>query len=472
MTNLQNGAIYQGYCLINQMLKADLRRESDRRENDDDDSWRNIDYYHPTTDNKITGSQYLAKYIRNVQQANEATAAQYEYRLSRFEKYATMTYKEEQQLERQQQQQRDQELIITLDDVINELKKNRGDNNNKIDPYDLLSSFVAYLQEEEDIENPNTLRYFVITAANFLEYNDVEISPRKFKLKGRLPKAVVRHKEAISKEEIREILLKCSNIKLKTYLMLLASTGMRAAEALALRHKDFDFDEEDSSNNHNNRQAFVRIRGEFTKTRTDRYVFLTREVVEQCKAWADFKYRRRRITRVVNTAGSNLGGKAVSFWVEPKANPDDLFFAMPRKRKRSNFRGLYVSMNEEFAHTLDRIGFGNREDGNESRRVITFHSFRRFVKTTISDLGYQDFSEWFIGHAGSTYWRKKDSEKADLFRKIEPYLTFLDITGLESKGADMETKTEHVVAENLSLKQQVDELYRVLYAQGIIKKEA
>jgi hypothetical protein len=128
-------------------------------------------------------------------------------------------------------------------------------------------------------------------------------------------------------------------------------------------------------------------------------------------------------------------------------------------------------MNKEFANTLDRIGFGNREDGNERRREITFHSFRRFVKTTISDLGYQDFSEWYIGHAGSTYWRKKDSEKAELFRKIEPYLTFLDITGLESKGADMETKTNQVMAENLSLKQQVDELYRVLYVQGIIKKE-
>jgi hypothetical protein len=60
-----------------------------------------------------------------------------------------------------------------------------------------------------------------------LEYNDIEISTRKFKLKVRLPKPVVRYKEAISKEEIREILLKCSNIKLKTYLMLLVSTGMR-----------------------------------------------------------------------------------------------------------------------------------------------------------------------------------------------------------------------------------------------------
>jgi integrase len=420
-----------------------------------------------TTNNQRIRSPSLAKYIKIVQQANGRTAEQYEYRLCKFEKYLVTVSEEE------PQQQQNQELTV-LDQVIDKLKSG---NNNKINSYDLLSGFVAYLQEVEGVENPNTLRYFVTAARNFLEYNDVEISPRKFKLKVRLPKAIIRHKEAIGKDEIREILLKCSNIKLKTYLMLLASTGMRATEALALRHKDFDFDGENNNRN-NYPQAFVRIRGEFTKTRTDRYVFLTREMVEQCKAWTDFKYRRRRITRGVNSvttssSSNNVSGaKAVSYWVEPEPIPDDLFFATPRKRKRSSLRGLYVYMNEEFAKTLDRIGFGNREDGNRRRREITFHSFRRFVKTTISDLGYQDFSEWFIGHAGSTYWRKKDSEKADLFRKIEPYLTFLDITGLESKGADMESKTEHVMAENLSLKQQVDELYRVLYAQGIIKKEA
>jgi integrase len=420
------------------------------------------------TSNRRTGSLCLAKYIKNIQQVNKNTATEYEYRLSRFERYIVAAFEQ-----RQQQQNQEPKITITsLDQLIDEIKRS----SNKIDPYDLLSGFVAYLQEEQGIENPNTIRHFVITARNFLEYQDIEISPRKFKLRVRLPKPVVRRKEAIGKEEIREILLKCSDIKLKTYVMLLAATGMRATEALALRHKDFDFDD-----NSNNRQAFVRIRGEFTKTRTDRYVFLTRELVEQCKAWIDFKYRRRRITKVVNNSDSSSdddnrssdskGSKAISQWVEPKPSLDDMFFSMPRKGKRSTPRGLYVHMNEDFAKTLDRIGFGNRENGNKGRREITFHSFRRFVKTTISDLGYQDFSEWFIGHAGSTYWRKKDSEKAELFRKIESYLTFLDITGLESKGADMETKTEQVMAENLSLKQQVDELYRVLYAQGIIKKE-
>ena len=42
-----------------------------------------------------------------------------------------------------------------------------------------------------------------------------------------------------------------------------------------------------------------------------------------------------------------------------------------------------------FAMTLDRLGKGEKEDGNQKRRQITLHSFRRFVRSTISDLGYE-----------------------------------------------------------------------------------
>jgi hypothetical protein len=74
------------------------------------------------------------------------------------------------------------------------------------------------------------------------------------------------------------------------------------------------------------------------------------------------------------------------------------------------------------------------------------------VKTTISDLGYADFSEWFIGHSGSTYWTKKDSEKAEIFLKIEPYLTFLNIHQLERQGADIQTKVEELEQLNESMR--------------------
>jgi integrase len=48
--------------------------------------------------------------------------------------------------------------------------------------------------------------------------------------------------EPLSKEEIIEILNVCDNIRLRTYVILLASTGMRAVEALSIRIKDIDFD--------------------------------------------------------------------------------------------------------------------------------------------------------------------------------------------------------------------------------------
>lgn len=75
-----------------------------------------------------------------------------------------------------------------------------------------------------------------MTLKNFLEFYDVDISPRKFKLKVKLPKVVRKTKEALSKEDIIDILNACSDIRLKTYLMLLVSTGMRPVEANPMCH--------------------------------------------------------------------------------------------------------------------------------------------------------------------------------------------------------------------------------------------
>jgi hypothetical protein len=114
---------------------------------------------------------------------------------------------------------------------------------------------------------------------------------------------------------------------------------------------------------------------------------------------------------------------------------------------------MYKDLAKVFGSTLDRIGKGEREDGNEKRRQVTFHSFRRFVKTTISDLGYADYSEYFIGHSVSTCWRKKESEKAEIFRKIEPYLTFLNIHQVERQGADIMSKVNELEEVNQSLRE-------------------
>jgi hypothetical protein len=47
---------------------------------------------------------------------------------------------------------------------------------------------------------------------------------------------------------------------------------------------------------------------------------------------------------------------------------------------------------------------------------------------------------------------QKDSEKATIFSKIEPYLTFLNIPQLERQGADIQTKVEELEMVNQSLR--------------------
>jgi integrase len=326
---------------------------------------------------------------------------------------------------------------MQIDDLLRKIKEG------KEDAFEFLNEYASYLSNTNI--SSITIKQRVITVKNFLEYYDIDISPRKFKLKVKLPRTIRKNKEALSKEDVTDILNACSDIRLKTYAMLLASTGMRAQEALSLRIKDFHLDEKLMP-------ARLSIRGEFTKTGEDRTVFLTNEMVQQLNLWLEYKYRTRRVSykNLQNSASKN---KTITEYRTPIKGDTDLVFAVYQDKTMPKLLSLYQDMDRSFAKTLDRMGKGAREDSNGRRRQITLHSFRRYVKTTISDLGYADYSDYFIGHSGSTYWRKKDSEKAELFRKIEPYLTFLNIHQLERQGADIQTKVEELEELNQSLRQ-------------------
>jgi integrase len=366
-------------------------------------------------DHSSSYNDAITAYIRNIRTMSNSTAEEYLSRLNNFENFVAKEY----------------DIPLTINDLIAKIK------NAILDPYDILNGYAAYLRKCNI--TALTLKQRVVTVKNFLEYCDVDISPRKFKLKLKLPKVVIKKKEALSKEDIIDILNICDNIRLRTYVMLLAASGMRAVEALSIRIKDLEFD---------SNPAKVFVSGEHTKTKVDRIAFLTQEVTQQLKSWLDYKYRTRRVCYQ-----DKQNGRTITEYRTPDRKNTDLVFAVYQDKKTPNPGYLYDDLSKSFAKTLDRSGKGNMEDGNERRRQITFHSFRRFVKTTISDIGYSDFSEWFIGHSGSTYWTKKDSEKAEIFRKVEPYLTFLNIVQLERQGADIQSKVGELEELNESLRQ-------------------
>ncbi len=60
--------------------------------------------------------------------------------------------------------------------------------------------------------------------------------------------------------------------------------------------------------------------------------------------------------------------------------------------------------------------------------------------------------ESFISHSGSVCWTRNDSEKALIFHKVEPYLTFLNIPQIERQGADIQSKVEELEEINQSLR--------------------
>jgi integrase len=154
----------------------------------------------------------------------------------------------------------------------------------------------------------------MVTAKNLLEYYDVDISPRKFKLKVKVPKVIRRNKEALDKQDIINILNSCSDIRLKIYVMLLAATGMRAVEALSIRIKHIDF---------KTNPAKV-VHGEYTD-KVDRIVFLTEELSRQLTDWLDYKYRTRRICHF-----DNMQGRTITDYVTPIKDQNDLVLAVHR----------------------------------------------------------------------------------------------------------------------------------------------
>jgi integrase len=373
-----------------------------------------------------TQSQALLKYIRSVSVRNKRTANEYLGRLVTFETFIKENYS------------------FSVDELtINKVFT--------VDIYDLLSNYVDWLAGRTNKDgfkllSSVSIKNRIINAKNFLEYFGISINSHTFKLRVRLPRVFDQYKEALTKDDIIKILNACPSIKLKTYLICLAVTGARASEICSVRLKDIDFE-----------NSKIRLRAEHTKTKENRYCFITSECKDFLQKWIEYKYRRRRLYL------DNVGNR----WVIPNRGVKDLVFstsftydgatlaAAQRQRKEGMDEidivgNLYTTMVIEFNKVIKQLDIGY-EDNNKKRHIFTLHSCRRYVRTLLSDLGYHDFGEWILGHRASTYWRKSDKEKYALFKILEPHLILLDQTTLQRQGSDFQTKLDTMERENQRL---------------------
>jgi integrase len=161
--------------------------------------------------------------------------------------------------------------------------------------------------------------------------------------------------QPIDVEDVRKILLSCHNRRLKAYLLVLASGGLRASEGLAIRLKDLDFSVSPTR---------IHIRKEFTKTKVSRDIYISDEATCFLKQWLEWKYNNNeRSHRLIK-----------------ENNPDDdLVFTISDSKIPQSF---YPKVVFEFQKLLKVVNMDERKEGMR-RRKVTLHSFRRFCKSVL-----------------------------------------------------------------------------------------
>jgi integrase len=304
----------------------------------------------------------------------------------------------------------------TIDTILKPLSKN------EFDVYVILDEFVSYLVDPILKLTLSSIKVCMAAIRSYLGYYDIDINPSKFKRKVKMPKMYREDEEPLDVSDIRKILLSCNNRRLKTYLLILASGGMRAVEALAIQLKDIDFTVSPTK---------VHIRKEYSKTKTARDIYISDEATQYLKQWINWKYNNEERPR--------------------SRADDDLVFTVYTTKTPT---ALYVKVLAEFEKLLSVVGLDARKEGKQRRRKITLHSLRRFVKTVISDQTNTDYSEWFLGHNKSPYYTKKEHERREIYAtKCMKYLTFLDYTTLETTGKNIESKLSEKEKEIQLLRQ-------------------
>ena len=310
-------------------------------------------------------------------------------------------------------------------------------NQKTIDVYKLLDEFVAFLHAKK--LSQASRNQYLTGVKSYLQFHDVDIVPYKFKVRVTLPKIPREDELPIDQNDVRTILLHCHNQRLKTFILVLASSGVRVIEACAIRFCDIYFDESPTR---------IHVRAEFTKTKLPRDIYISDEASRYLKEWVEHR------------VGKDLD-KAT------KSN-ELVFQVFNTNNRKVEPKTIYNKLVQQFHTLLDEVGFGQRKDGM-ARRKITFHSFRRLVKTAISDApapAGSEYSEWFLGHRKSPYWAKKPRERAEIYStRCMKYLTFLDYSTLKATGKTIEAKINELEKEKQIMGQKYEQEIQELREQ-------
>lgn len=259
----------------------------------------------------------------------------------------------------------------------------------KTNVYELLDQFVSYLTNNERV-SPFSLKVYISAVKSYLEFQDIDIVPSKFRRRVKVPKYYPDQEEPLSLSDIRELLEYNSNHRLRAFLILITSTGLRAMEACSLRLQDVDFSVSPTR---------ITIGKEKTKTKRGRTIYCSDEATKHLQKLIEMHHSSKQ--------------------------PQDLIFALEDGKKPES---IYTRILEQF-QKLQHIAEKGQRKENSRRRKITLHSCRRTAFSIINENTNSEYANYILGHSNSPYWTHKETERRNIYHtKCMPFLTIYQET--------------------------------------------
>jgi integrase len=293
---------------------------------------------------------------------------------------------------------------------------------------------------------PKTIKLYMSAVKEYLMQNDIEISQKQARtIRNKMVKGGARTIEKdLDIDTLRKI-IQHMDIKGKSLVLTLASSGMRIGEALSLNIKDIDL----TAN-----PPIITIKGKNTKTGENRISFINKEAKEALVEW--LKVRDSYLASSIN---KNRG--LIEYGIaKPKSESSDRLFP---------FTDGVAS--QFWLNAITKAGLLTRDD--ETNRIqLHIHQLRKFFRSQLALKCPVDIVEALMGHSGyltEAYRRYTQKQMAQFYQNTE-YLLYVsmpqDIQRIESEfKEELNTNRkliQDVVLENNDLRKEVKSMREVL----------
>lgn len=356
------------------------------------------------------------------------------------------------------------EYNLDLDSLLRQVKETK-----QRDPLEILDDFYSFLSsfKRETVDKPgfssSTIRHYIIVTKEFLNNEGCHIYNEDLRQKFKLPKKSITYEKGLTKETINR-LVRLSNAKLATLILMACSSGMRISELAQLRLSDIDF----STN-----PVTITIRKETTKTRQTRITHITSEAT---KALQDYlrKYlnwnENETIDRHVFLQTHEDRISTIREKLAQNDYPSEIFKGQDINRLKHLENQLESLGKEELyarsvkttkhsfenqlrkvIHNIPQLSIKN----DNGRNSIHFHAFRAWFKTQVTDAHQSDFAEALMGHTSLklVYYRQNENARAKTYLSVEHALTISDTARIDKEHDELrqENKDLRLIVESLSV---------------------